>query len=193
VTDAAGTHTFTQPLVVRMDPRVRTPAAILARQHALSRQLADAMGRSAAALREVRTARGALGERRKQASGAVGDSLTRLDANIGKFEGAGARGGPPGGAAAGETFGRLADDLASIYEILQSADVAPSAQAVDAAQARLRALDALLTEWKTARARQLGSAERLLRGAGLAPLDLAAAARRIDWRVPVTAAGDDEP
>ncbi|MBV9879231.1 MAG: hypothetical protein JO180_01995 [Gemmatirosa sp.] len=188
-------QTLTQPLVVRMDPRVRTPAAVLAEQHALARRLADGMHRAAESLREVRTARGAIADRRKQAAAAVGDSLARIDARVGKFEGTGGRFGAPGAAAGADddTFARVADDLASLYEIVENADVAPTSQATASSGARLRALDALVREWRDVRTRQLGAAEGVLRGAGLPPLDLAAAAARLDRSVPVTAAGDDEP
>jgi hypothetical protein len=55
LTDASGqSRGLGQTLDVRMDPRVTTPSAALARQHALARRLADGMNRSAAALREVR-------------------------------------------------------------------------------------------------------------------------------------------
>jgi photosystem II stability/assembly factor-like uncharacterized protein len=98
-----GTRAFTQPLDVRMDPRVRTPAAALAQQHALARRLADGMNRAAAAQR-----------------GVPNDSSTRAVA-------------------------RAADDLLALYEIVQGADAAPTAQTATAVDARLRALDALLT------------------------------------------------
>jgi hypothetical protein len=88
---------------VRMDPRVRTPAAALAQQHALARRLAEGMNRAAAAQR-----------------GVPNDSSTRAVA-------------------------RAADDLLALYEIVQGADVAPTAQTATAVDARLRALDALLT------------------------------------------------
>jgi photosystem II stability/assembly factor-like uncharacterized protein len=47
----ANGRTLTRPLVVRMDPRVKTPAASLARQFALGSQLAAAIDRAAAATR----------------------------------------------------------------------------------------------------------------------------------------------
>jgi hypothetical protein len=51
----ANGRTVTQPLVVRMDPRVKTPAAGLSRQFALSSQLAAAIERAAVAGRAAPT------------------------------------------------------------------------------------------------------------------------------------------
>ncbi len=53
---SANGRTLAQPLVVRMDPRVKTPPAGLARQFALGTQLAAAMDRLAAAGRAATTA-----------------------------------------------------------------------------------------------------------------------------------------
>ncbi|AHG89039.1 glycosyl hydrolase BNR repeat-containing protein [Gemmatirosa kalamazoonensis] len=47
---------FTQPLDVRMDPRVATPSAALAARHALARRLADGMHRAAVARRAAGSA-----------------------------------------------------------------------------------------------------------------------------------------
>ncbi len=56
----AGGRTLTQPLTVRMDPRLPVAPERLAEQLALSRRIADAMGRDAAALRHVEALRARL-------------------------------------------------------------------------------------------------------------------------------------
>jgi len=155
-TDSTHTKVFTQPLDVRMDPRVTAGAAALAQQHTLSRRLADGMNRAAAALREVRAARATLAERRKGAATPLADSLARVDDHVGKFEGVAAGGGRRRSGAAEDTFGTVADDLLTLYGVVQGADVAPTSQTVAAADARLHALDALLADWAAER-RALGS------------------------------------
>jgi photosystem II stability/assembly factor-like uncharacterized protein len=154
-TDSARTKVFTQPLDVRMDPRVTAGAAALAQQHALSRRLADGMNRAAAALREVRAARATLAERRKGAATPLADSLARVDDHVGKFEGVAAGGGRRRSGVSEDTFGTVADDLLTLYGVVQGADVAPTSQTVTAADARLHALDALLADWAAER-RTLG-------------------------------------
>ncbi len=73
---------LTQPLVVKMDPRVKTPATDLAAQHALSVRLCDAMARVAAA-------RGpnapAARRRGPEAPGGDSDPLPRLHGRLGQL------------------------------------------------------------------------------------------------------------
>src|SRR5262249_41825367 len=53
---AAG-RSFVQPLTVKMDPRVKTPANGLAGQFALESRIAEAMNRAYQAVQEIRTLR----------------------------------------------------------------------------------------------------------------------------------------
>ena len=61
--------TYTQPLTVRMDPRVKTSTATLARQFALSKGVYDDINRARGALDEVRALRSSLRDIRGRASG----------------------------------------------------------------------------------------------------------------------------
>ncbi len=72
---------LTQPLVVRMDPRVQTSAEDLAKQHALSMALVEGLSKSDAALRRARAAR-AGGE-----PSATERELARLNAQLGQLLG----------------------------------------------------------------------------------------------------------
>src|SRR5262249_15331471 len=53
----AGGESYVQPLTVKMDPRVRTPAAGLAKQFALESRIAEAMNRVYEVVQEIRTLR----------------------------------------------------------------------------------------------------------------------------------------
>ena len=79
----AGGRTVSQPLVVRMDPRVKTPAAGLARQFALSARLTDAIARAADAGRPA----GATGVTPGAGRVAAPDSLSRLGAELAQLYG----------------------------------------------------------------------------------------------------------
>ena len=92
----ASGKTYTQPLTLKMDPRVKTPAQALLQQFTLSTRLADAMD--------------AIGK--KSAGGAPAPDLARVNAA-----------------------------LLNAYNLIQDADVAPTRQAVAAAQ---KALDEFL-------------------------------------------------
>jgi hypothetical protein len=122
-----------------MDPRVKTSPAALQQQFALSKQIADALRRDMDALQEVRAMRAQARTR--------GDAA--LEQRIAAFEGQGGRGGGGGG---GPSFAGLNGELASLYNIIEGADVAPTTQAVAAVRDRLAALDTLLTRWREVRA-----------------------------------------
>ena len=76
-------RTVTQPLVVRMDPRVKTPASALARRFALASQLSDAIGRAAAAGRAAPATGTTPGAGRTPAA----DSLSRLAGELAQLYG----------------------------------------------------------------------------------------------------------
>jgi photosystem II stability/assembly factor-like uncharacterized protein len=129
-----GGKVYTQPLVVRMDPRVRTPVADLARQLTIASSLAAALRLDSTALAEVRAARAAL----RAAATPARDSL---DAELAALEGRGGGGG-------GETLSRLAGEIAGVYGVVEGSDLAPTTQAVAAAARCDSALGALLTRWR---------------------------------------------
>jgi photosystem II stability/assembly factor-like uncharacterized protein len=124
----ANGQTVSKPLVVRMDPRVKTPPAALARQLVLGRQLAEAIDRADAAQRVTR------------------DTTTR----------AGAAPGTTATPGAGRTTGanglsRIASDLEQLYGIVQGSDAPPTPQTEAAVAERLRALDALVPQRRLVR------------------------------------------
>ncbi|HEX9691037.1 MAG TPA: glycosyl hydrolase [Gemmatimonadales bacterium] len=109
----------TQPLVVKMDPRVTTPAAELARQHRLSMQLYELLQRDMAALEEVREFRAdARNAGRDEAAARIQGRLTQLNGALG-----------------------------SLLRTVEGADVAPTSQVVDAIGETRRALMDVLAEW----------------------------------------------
>lgn len=80
---AARGRTQSQPLVVRMDPRVKTPAAGLARQFALASELASAIERAARAGRDASAATTTPGAGRSPAA----DSLGRVSGELAQLYG----------------------------------------------------------------------------------------------------------
>jgi photosystem II stability/assembly factor-like uncharacterized protein len=159
-----------QPLEVRMDPRVKTPVEGLAQQSALSLQMYDGLRRDSAALFQVRALRAALRERTAGAARELADAIAALDTKAGALEGSG--GGFPGGGGGADTFARLNGNLASLLDILQDADVAPTSQVVASVADRVRVLDALLARWRDLTGTDLAALNQRLRAAGLAPVSL---------------------
>jgi photosystem II stability/assembly factor-like uncharacterized protein len=129
---------YTQPLTVKMDPRVKTSALGLNQQFTLSKQLYDGMVDAQKALQDLRALRA-------RAAG------TPLEAKLAALEGqgGGGRGGPPaaGAADARETLNSIGPSLGALMNLLQGADVAPTTQLVAAVSQRRAALTKLMTEW----------------------------------------------
>src|SRR5262249_40931184 len=83
-----------QPLLVKMDPRAKTPVKGLELQFAIARKSWEGIGTVHAALKQVRELRTRLKELGEQAGkeGAAADALAALDKKAAALEGAGGRG-----------------------------------------------------------------------------------------------------
>lgn len=165
---AAG-KTFTRTLRVEMDPRVRVPRAGLEQQFTLSMQAAEGMGETfdaLAGLKQIRAQITSLRTRPAALPPAVNDALTAFDRKAAALEGgAGTSGTTP-------DFNQLHTQLATLYNVLQQADAAPTTQAVGTAADLQRRLRAALPVWNDLKTKDLGSVNAQLRAAGLPPLTL---------------------
>jgi hypothetical protein len=155
--------TYSQPLTVKMDPRVKTPLTGLTEQYTLARSLWLAMNDEYAALQEVRKLRASIRDRQQ------GSTLDPLDQRLAALEGVGGgrRGGgaPPaegaagrGRGAAGTSLARLNGEIAQILEIIDGSDRAPTTEAAAAVAELRRSTAEALVKWKALReeARQAG-------------------------------------
>jgi hypothetical protein len=113
---------YTQPMTVKMDPRVTTPASALEEQFKLSMRVYDMLRSDFGALEEVRRLK------------AKEPKAAAFDGSASRFR----RGG-----AGGDNFASLNGELAGVLELLQGADAAPTTQvvaAVDQLEGRLKKL-----------------------------------------------------
>ena len=133
---------YTQPLTLKMDPRVTTPALGLAQQFTLSKQLYDGIIEAQKALEEIRTRRGRIpGEPSRSAESLALQSLE----------------GQPGGRGAAadgpDTFNSVIGSMNQLMGLLQGADVAPTTQLVAAVGQRRAALANLMVRWNGLKAK----------------------------------------
>lgn len=167
--------THTQPFTVRMDPRVKTKPAALRQQFTLSMSMYRLLERDLQAVREIRAMRQNLRMLAQRAgAGPVADSINALERTAGALEGT-AGGGPGGGGGGGgsgeRSLTQLNGNLASIYGILQAADVAPTTQVVAAAQELERTTPPVIARWETMKSSNVPALNVILRTANLPPLD----------------------
>ena len=130
----------TQALTLRMDPRVKTPTAVLEQQFTAAMRLAGLLREGSMALDTVRAMRKRVSSARERAGqGAAADSLATFDQKLGAIEGAGGgRFGGTGAAAAQPTLASVNAEIAQLYEVLEQADAAPT----DALAAAIRDVEA---------------------------------------------------
>ena len=146
---------MSQPLVVRMDPRVKTPSVALLRQHTLSVQMVQGLRRSSEAAAAVRGLRARIRDARPNAPPAAAQAMDEFDRKASDLEG---------------PVGRLSGELASLYNTLQDADVAPTTQLESVVRERNAALGAAITRWRTLRTTDLAALNTALRAAGVAEI-----------------------
>ncbi len=132
----ASGQTATQPLTLRMDPRVKTPDAALRQQFDLSQRLADALREDFALIEEVRAAR-------KQNPG--DKALEAVEGRIEEHR-PWAKQEPPSLVAWNAR-------IATVYDLLQSTDAAPTPQIVGAARQVLKETAELFARARQALAR----------------------------------------
>jgi hypothetical protein len=162
--------TYSQPLTLKMDPRVRTLALDLKRQFTLSMQLHDGQLEVQKALQQLRDLRAQAKDRRARGAAAADDALAAFDRKAASIEGnatvgsGGARGGTPDGP---ETLNSINGALGQLMGLLQGADVTPTTQLVAAVTARRQALAKVMSQWNALRGPELTALNAALKDANL--------------------------
>src|SRR5260370_18485973 len=127
---------YTQPMTVKMDPRVKTSVTDLTTQFTLSKQLYDDVLATQAGMEVIRGVRSQLAKLNVQ-PGAPTDAIGEFDKKALAIEGQPAgfgRGGGGGGGGRGavpagpETLSSISGSLTTLLGLLQGADAAPTAQ-----------------------------------------------------------------
>jgi len=162
-----GGKSHTQPLTVKMDPRVTTSAEDLRQQFELSRALAQALRRDFEALRSVGVVRGQLGKLKERlTAGELADAVGALDQELAGLEGGGGGFGPGAGGPR-DSLGRLNRELGGLFDLVQAVDAAPTTQALAAVAGRRQALEAVLARWLELQGRDLPALNAKLAAAEL--------------------------
>jgi photosystem II stability/assembly factor-like uncharacterized protein len=161
-----GAKSYEQPLVVRMDPRVRTPAEGLTQQFELSMECYEGMRLAQEALAQIRSLRERLKELQAKA-GNLEEAVAQLDRKAGALAGSERRRGqPPAPGPREASLARLAAELQHLLTVLQGADETPTAQAQAACREAHKELENLLSRWRELADKDVKALNERLRKAG---------------------------
>jgi photosystem II stability/assembly factor-like uncharacterized protein len=171
-----------QPIMIRMDPRVRTPAAGLTLQFELSRAMYDGVLQAQAALGGMRSLRAQVKKIQETAGKApaeVSEGLELFDTKAAAIEGGsggpGRRGGFGGFGGFGggpETLVGISGSLMQLMNMLQAADATPTGLMREAVSERQEALADLMQRWDEFKTKGVASLNALLKQAKLPEIEV---------------------
>ncbi|MGH9775324.1 MAG: WD40/YVTN/BNR-like repeat-containing protein [Candidatus Acidiferrales bacterium] len=181
----ASGKTYSQPLVVKMDPRVKVPLLDLQRQFQLAQQITARQAQVNSARGEISRVHQQIVSLKKTAAGlpAGMENSELLSALDSLDRGAEAIGGPQDTSEfAGFGFGEdsadtsslrfLGGELSQILSAVEGADAAPSETAVAAFAQSQNVISAALEKWSALKSKDLSRANSLLKSANLPPISL---------------------
>jgi photosystem II stability/assembly factor-like uncharacterized protein len=161
----------TQPLVIRMDPRVKTAPAGTLQQHAVALRAYNSANVIYTALETLRALRRSIRTARANAQGELADTLAALDERVQQVEGsAGGFGGGARRADAAPTLNSVNAQLIGLMTLVEEADAAPTTQQVAAGAEQQQRATAVLARWRGLRDGDVARVNELLRAAGQQPL-----------------------
>ena len=164
----ANGKSFTQPLTVKMDPRVTAGEAALAQQFNLSIESYRGMQQTFDAVSQVKKLRAQIKELLERVDrGPLADALNELDKKALAISGDGRPGGGPGGSIdVRETnLTRMNGSFSSLLDNLQDADTAPTSAMVTAATELQKVLAKLLSDWNDLKTKEVAAVNAQLRAA----------------------------
>jgi hypothetical protein len=156
-------QSYTQPIVVKADPRVKTPALAMQQVYSLSKAMYYGALDVQAAARQARDLHEQIAARQAQANGEVADALTALDKKVQALIGA-APAGP-------DTLTGASAGLAGVMNTLQGADVRPTTVQLKAITTARTAADGATAKWAAIKDVDLPALNAKLAAARLAPVN----------------------
>jgi len=188
---------YTQPITVKQDPRVKTPEIVMQTIYSESKAAYFGAVDAAAAGRQAQGLRDQIAALAGKASGPVAESLAALDRKLQTLIGAGAggpaAGGGPGGGRGGgapgapgaapaagaaqpapsaDTFASASSGLSGVMNSLQGADVQPTTNQMNAFAAAKKVAASVMAQWNTVKTVDVAAVNAKLGAAGLGQLKL---------------------
>jgi photosystem II stability/assembly factor-like uncharacterized protein len=163
---------YSQPLVLQMDPRVKTPLRDLAEQFKISKQLYEQWIGLVAMTDSARQIRRQFTELRPRVP--EGDLKKSIDAVMEKVQTLTGGGGGPGGPTAGAarpTIASVTGRLRTLFNVIDGVDAAPTTQASAAFADVLKDSRALEESWRLLISQDVAMLNQQLRAAGLSTIE----------------------
>jgi hypothetical protein len=165
---------YTQPLEIRMDPRVKTSPDDLRREFELDRKIADALHRDYLAVQQVRSLRSQMKALlAKNPNPEITKSIQDLETQAAGLEGnEGGYGTRFLATPEGRSLSRLNTGLGTVLGALDSADAAPTTQQSAMFVEVEKALSEQLNTWGQLKSKDVTDVNAKLKQAGLPAIDL---------------------
>jgi hypothetical protein len=167
---------YSAPLIVKMDPRVKTSAVGLERKFRLEMRLASLMSQTSEAVVQAGSIREQLQKMNQQHGNAAGDSIQAFQKKLGAILGATAGFlAPP---SAELTLARVDGQVGTLYGQAWQVDAEPTASQLQAATAVERDSSDVMRRWDALKSTDLPALNRELRGASLPEVRLESDVRK---------------
>jgi photosystem II stability/assembly factor-like uncharacterized protein len=164
---------YSRQLTLIMDPRIKTSAEDLAKQHEMEMGAVEGMDESLEELQQVQSARAQLKDVASKAKGKLAEQIDALDRQCAELQGAtqsGFFGLPPSGKRP-ETLSTLNQHFAAILATAASADATPTTQATGVYHELDDASTALRKRWNALNETALLDLNQSLKQSGLPTID----------------------
>jgi hypothetical protein len=162
--------TYSELLMVKKDPRVKTSDEGLAQMFLMESRLATMMTENTRALAEARSAREQLEKLAGQAKGPLADAVSTLQKKVVAVLGVGD--GPRVSSAAGSTITGVSGAIGALYGEVERADAAPTSAQQNALTETEKDFTGSLKRWAEIKETELPELNRQLRGANLLEIRL---------------------
>ena len=167
----ANGHSYTAPLTVKMDPRVKTLPAGLQQQFSLQTRLASLLSSTSEAVMQTHSIREQLEKLSGKAIGSAAESIEGFKKKLKTLA------GEPGEAARGTeevTLKSVNDAANTLYGDVDKADAAPTLAQIEATASAERDAVQVARRWEEIKSSDLQALNALLRGANLPEIRLEA-------------------
>jgi photosystem II stability/assembly factor-like uncharacterized protein len=163
-------HTYSEPLTVKIDPRVKTSNEGLTQMFQVESRLASMMTSSSRALSEARSAHEQLQKLAGQTSAPVDDAVSAFEKKVTAVLGGGE--GPRGAAAATPTLTSVSGAVGALYGEVDRADAMPTSAQRNAMTQTQARFSTLMKQWTELKQTDLPALNQQLRRANLQELHL---------------------